>query len=112
MAKKSLYDVSSEVDIQTLQLEKARAILSKLNEALEQDVKPDTTEAFLLIADIGRLNLLLGAADEIIFRVIPELKAISEDVFKSYKTQKREWEDLQQRVIRNLEDGDNGECNA
>ena len=102
MAKKCLYELTAEVDIQTVQLEKARAILSKINEALEIDVKPDTTDAFLLVADIGRLHLLLGAADEIIFRVIPELKAISEDMLKSYKRQKREWEDLHQRATRNL----------
>ena len=106
MRQLCLHDATEEMDMQLVQLEKARAILSKVSESLELKVEPDTTDAYLLIADMGRLHLLLCTADELLHRVIPELKTISNDVLKIHNKHKRDREELNKKVRSCLEHAD------
>ena len=104
MPKNCLYNATEEMDLQLVQLEKARAILSKVADAFSQKVEPGTSDAFLLIADMERLHLLLSTADELIYRVIPELKTIGNDVLNIYKRHRRDWEIMQEKARSNLSD--------
>ena len=102
MRQQCMYDAATEMDLQLVQLEKARAILSKVNETFERKIEPGTSDAFSLIADTERLHLLLTTADELISRVIPELKIISNDVYESYKLHKRGWEEMRIIALQHL----------
>jgi len=84
----SLFDLSNKIEEQHTQLIFALAVLREAREYLERKIEPDSTEAYCLIRQTERIHLLLGAADELACRVLPELNDTAGELIALHKNAK------------------------
>ena len=80
-----MFKAINEVELQLVQIEIARAVLSEAGRYHEKKVIPDSAEAYLLAINSERVLNLIVATDQILAEIEPNLQKIADDLMEEHK---------------------------